>query len=175
MFPYICYNELTNNDKFFTNRSTVFRFPCCCQATSVVSDSVWPHRWQPTRLCRPWDSPGKNTGVGCHFFLQCVKVKLLSCVRLLATPWTAAHQTPPSIGFSRREYWSGLPLPSPNFYQMHFSWPRIPSRTPHDHMDSSWLPRHLLVVTDFFVFVLFQLNWDSHTTISIPSKCTLQF
>ena len=34
-----------------------------------------PHRWQPTRLPRPWDSPGKNTGVGCHFFLQCMKVK----------------------------------------------------------------------------------------------------
>ena len=42
---------------------------------SVVSDSVRPHRWQPTRLPRPWDSPGKNTGVGCHFLLQCVKVK----------------------------------------------------------------------------------------------------
>ena len=34
-----------------------------------------PHRWQPTRLPRPWDSPGKNTGMGCHFLLQCMKVK----------------------------------------------------------------------------------------------------
>ena len=42
---------------------------------SVVSDSVWPHRQQPTRLPRPGDSPGKNTGVGCHFLLQCMKVK----------------------------------------------------------------------------------------------------
>ena len=42
-----------------------------------------------------------------------VKVKSLSCVRLLATPWTAAHQAPPSMGFSRQEYWSGVPLPSP--------------------------------------------------------------
>ena len=42
-----------------------------------------------------------------------VKVKLLSHVRLLAIPWTAAHQAPPSMGFSRQEYWSGLPLPSP--------------------------------------------------------------
>ena len=40
-----------------------------------VSDSVRPHRWQPTRLPCPWDSPGKNTGVGCHFLLQCMKVK----------------------------------------------------------------------------------------------------
>ena len=37
--------------------------------------TVWPHRWQPTRLPRPWDSPGKTTGVGCHFLLQCMKVK----------------------------------------------------------------------------------------------------
>ena len=43
--------------------------------TSVVSDSVRPHRWQPTRLLCPWNSPGKNTGVGCHFLLQCMKVK----------------------------------------------------------------------------------------------------
>ena len=164
----------------------------------------------PTRLPRPWDSPGKNTGVGCHFLLQCmkvksesevvqscptlsvpmdcslpgcsihgifqakvlewgaisfsnacmhakslqscptlrdpidgsppgssvlgifqartlewvaisfsntwqweVKVKSLSRVRLVATPWTAAYQAPPSMGFSRQEYWSGVPLPSP--------------------------------------------------------------
>ena len=40
-----------------------------------MSDSVRPHRWQPARLPRPWDSPGKNTGVGCHFLLQCMKVK----------------------------------------------------------------------------------------------------
>ena len=42
-----------------------------------------------------------------------VKVKSLSCVRILATPWTAAYQAPPSMGFSRQEYWSGVPLPSP--------------------------------------------------------------
>ena len=40
-----------------------------------MSDSVRPHRRQPTRLPRPWDSPGKNTGVGCHFLLQCLKMK----------------------------------------------------------------------------------------------------
>ena len=42
-----------------------------------------------------------------------VKVKSLSHVRLFATPWTVAYQAPPSMGFSRQEYWSGLPLPSP--------------------------------------------------------------
>ena len=80
-----------------------------------MSDSVQPQRRQPTRLPRPWDSPGKNPGVGCHFLLQCmkVKVKLLSHVRFCATPKTAAHQAPPSLGFSRQEPWSGLPFPSP--------------------------------------------------------------
>ena len=73
-------------------------------------------RQQPTRLTRPWDSPGKTTGVGCHFLLQCTKVKSLSRVQLLVTPWTAAHQAPPSMGFSRQENWSGVPLMSK------FSW-----------------------------------------------------
>ena len=73
------------------------------------------HRWQPTRLPRPWDSLGKNNGVGCISFSNAwkwkVKVKLLS--------WTAAYQTLPSMGFSRQEYWSGLPLPSP---MPHYIW-----------------------------------------------------
>ena len=133
-----------------------------------MSDSVQPHRQQPTRLLCPQDSPGKNTGVDCHFLLQCMKVKSesevaqscptlsnpmdcrlpgssihgifqarvlewgaiafstsyrvlfnsvqsLSRVRLLVTPWTADYQAPPSMGFSRQEYWSGLPLPSPKW------------------------------------------------------------
>ena len=46
-----------------------------------MSDSVQPHRWQPTRLPRPWDSPD-NTGVGCHFLLQCMKVVAQSCPTL---------------------------------------------------------------------------------------------
>ena len=82
-----------------------------------MSNSVQPHRRQPTRVPRPWDSPGKNTGVGCHFLLQCMKLKSESEVAqscpTLATPWTAAYQAPPSMGFSRQKYWSGLPLPSP--------------------------------------------------------------
>ena len=142
-----------------------------------MSDSVQPHRRQPTRLPCPWDSPGKNTRVSCHFLLQCMKVKsesevaqscptqrshglqptrllcpwdlpdkstgvgknmpclhnspkityeiifikkkerkkvkLLSRVRLFETPWTVAYQASPSMGFSRQEYWSVVPLPSP--------------------------------------------------------------
>jgi len=79
-----------------------------------MSDSVQPHRRQPTRLLHPWVSPGKNTGVGCHFLWEWkVKVKSLSRVRLRATPWTAAHQAPLPMGFSRQKYWSGVPLPFP--------------------------------------------------------------
>ena len=93
--------------------ATFHRIAAAAAKSGQSCPIVRPHRWQPTRLLCPWDSPGKNTGVGCHFLLQCVKVKSFSRVWLLATPWTAAHQAPPSIGFSRQEYWSGVPLPSP--------------------------------------------------------------
>ena len=63
-----------------------------------------------------WDSSGRNTGVGCHFLLQCMKMKskrkLLSHVSLFVTPWTTAYQAL-SMRFSRQENWSGLILPSP--------------------------------------------------------------
>ena len=91
-------------------------------AAAAVKYSVRPHRWQQTRLPLPWDSPGKNTGVGCHFLLQCMNVKsesefTQSCPTL-SDPWTAALQAPPSMGFTRQEYWSGLPLLSPCSLQL---------------------------------------------------------
>ena len=130
-----------------------------------------PHRWQPTRLLCPWDSPGTNTGVGCHFLLQCMKVrsesefaqscltlsnpidcslpgssvhgifqagvlewgaiafskKLLSHVQLFVTPWIVACQAPLSMGFSRQEYWSGLPFPSPRDLRNPGIEPRSPA------------------------------------------------
>ena len=56
---------------------------CCCCISSVVPNSVRPHRRQPTRLLHPWHSPGKNTGGGCHFLLQGMHVKSLqSCLTL---------------------------------------------------------------------------------------------
>ena len=45
---------------------------------SIFTFMHWRRKWQPTRLPHPWDSPGKNTGVGCHFLLQCMKVKIES-------------------------------------------------------------------------------------------------
>ena len=83
-----------------------------------MSDSVQPHKRQPTRLPRPWDSPGKNTGVGCHFLLQCMKAKsesevAQSCPTLrnpidCSLPGSSIH------GFARQEYWSGVPSSSNN-------------------------------------------------------------
>ena len=87
-----------------------------------MSDSVRPHRQQPTRLPRPWDSPGKNTGVGCHFLLQCMKVKsesevAQSCLTLsdsmdCSLPGSSIHGIFQArvlewgaIAFSAREVW----------------------------------------------------------------------
>ena len=76
----------------------------------------YPIDSSPPGSANPWDSPGKNTEVDWISFSNAwkwkVKVKSLSCVQLLATPQTAAHQPPLYMGFSRQEYWSGVPLPS---------------------------------------------------------------
>ena len=85
-----------------------------------------PSRVSRVRLCEtPWTAAHQSPGtlqartlerVAISFsnaWKWKVKVKSLSCVRLLVTPWTAAYQAPPSMGFSRQEYWSGLPFPSP--------------------------------------------------------------
>ena len=81
-----------------------------------MSNSVQPQRRQPTRLPCPWDSPGKNTGVGCHFLLQCMKVKRQSEVAqscpTLSDPMDCSLPGSSIMGFSRQEYWSGVPLPS---------------------------------------------------------------
>ena len=61
-----------------------------------MSDSVRPHRQQPTRPRRPWDSPGKNTGVGCHFLLQCMEMKSESeVVQSRLTPSNPMDYSPP--------------------------------------------------------------------------------
>ena len=91
----------------------------CIVATAAKSLQSCPTLCDPIYGSLPSSPvPGilqARTQVDCHFHLQCrkVKVKLLSRVQLLATPWTAAYQAPPSMGFSRQEYWSGVPLPSP--------------------------------------------------------------
>ena len=70
-----------------------------------------------TRLPHPWDSPGKNTGVGCHFPLQCMKMKSESEIAqscpTLSDPMDCSPPGSSVHGFSRQKYWSGVPLPSP--------------------------------------------------------------
>ena len=82
-----------------------------CQSCPTLCNLI-----DSSRLPCLWDSPGKNTGKGCHFLLQCMKGKSESEVAqscpTLATPWTAVYQAPLSMGFSRPKYWSGVPLPS---------------------------------------------------------------
>ena len=80
-----------------------------------MSDSVRPHRQQPTRLPVPGILQARTLEWVAISFSNAWKWKVkVKSLRLLATPWTAAHQAPPSMGFSRQEYWSGVPLPSPN-------------------------------------------------------------
>ena len=73
---------------------------------------AFSHGLQPTRLPRPWNSPGKNTGVGCHFLLQCMKVKSESEVAQSCPTLRDPMDCSASLGFSRQEDWSGAPSPS---------------------------------------------------------------
>ena len=84
---------------------------------SVVSGSVRPHGQKPTRLPFPWDSPGKNTGVGCHFLLQCIRVESESeisqlCLTLSNTMDCSLLGSSIHVIFQAR-YWNGVPLPYP--------------------------------------------------------------
>ena len=102
----------------FSKLSNCYYYTAAAAAKSLQScPTLRPQRQQPTRLPCPWDSPGKNTGVGCRFLLQCMKVKSESEVAQLcptvATPWTAAYQAPQPMGSSRQKYWSGVLLLSP--------------------------------------------------------------
>ena len=125
------------------------------ESRSVMSDCLQSHG-----LYSPWNSPGQNAGVGSLSLLQGIfptqesnpglphcrwilyqlnhkdsereKVKSLSHVRLYVTPWTVAHQAPRSMGFSRQEYWSGLPFLSPG----DLPYPGIEPRSPAFQADA---------------------------------------
>ena len=96
-----------------------------------MSDSVRPHRRQPTRLRLPWDSPGKNTRVACHFLLQGMKVKSESEVTqsygTLSDPMDCSLPGSSVHGILQQEYWSGLPFPSPGDLPDPGIIPRSPS------------------------------------------------
>ena len=94
-----------------------------------------------------------------------VKVKSLSHVWLLATPWTAAYQAPPSMGFSRQEYWSGVPLPSP-IYQL--GWPIEQS----DWVNVPTLLLPIWIVTKHRVCILIgMMKVKVKVTQSCPALC----
>ena len=65
--------DSTNLERVKLSKEVSFIYPAAAAQSLVVSNSVWPHRRQPTRLLCPWDSPGKNTGVGCHCLLPCTR------------------------------------------------------------------------------------------------------
>ena len=104
---------------------------CFCLVASVMSNSVRPHRRKPTRLPRPWDSPGKCTGVGCHFLLQCVKVKsdrkvAQSCPTLsdpmdCSLPSSAIH----GIFQARVLEWGAIAFSILETYRMANKWPEL--------------------------------------------------
>ena len=98
----------------------VFKLSMTAAAAAAKSlqscPTVQPHRRQPTRLPRPWDSPGKNTGVGCCFLLQSVKSEseVTQLCPTLSNPMDRSLPGSFVHGFSRQEYWSGVPVPSPS-------------------------------------------------------------
>ena len=108
-----------------------------------------------------------------------MKVKTLSCVRLLATPWTAAYQAPPSMGFSRQEYWSGVPLSSPKQYLPlllhHFSRVRLcatPETAAHQASHPWDSPGKNTGVGCHFLLQCMKVKNDSEVTQSCPTLVT---
>ena len=129
-----------------------------------MSDSVRPYRRQPTWLHHPWDSPGKNTGVGCHFLLQCMKVKSESKVaQLCSTLSDPMHCSLPGSsihGFSRQEYWSGVPLPS---LDLGIRWPQF--------MANRW--DKMETVIDF-IFMAPKSLWTVTAAMKLKDVCSLK-
>ena len=100
-----------------------------------------------------------------------MKGKSLSRVRLLATPWTAAYQAPPSMGFSRQEYWSGVPLPSPRSIVKHPQCACPHARRFHIH-----LPLFAQLSKACFIFLFLEDEVTSAQTRSMtcPRPCDLE-
>ena len=127
-----------------------------------MSDSVRPHRRQPTRLPCPWDSPGKNTGVGCHFLLQCVKVKsesevaqsTLSNPMDCSLPGSSVH----GIFQVRVLEWGAIA-----FSEAH-AWPGHKSK----EINSKW---HIWSAKGGPIWILIDLNEATNTQFPQMSKC----
>ena len=81
-----------------------------------------------------------------------VNVKALSRVRLLATPWIVAHQAPPSMAFSRQEYWSGLPFPSPGVLPNPGIKPRAPALQAVSKRNQSNFPLTIFILSKVYIY-----------------------
>jgi len=130
--PMLKRNELSSHENTWRNikcislskrsqseKATYYMIPILWHAAAKSLQScptLRPHRRKPTRFLCPWDSPGKNTGVGCHFLLQCMEVKSESEVAqscpTLCDPMDCSLRGSSAHEFSRQEDWSGVPLPS---------------------------------------------------------------
>ena len=98
---------------------------------SFVSNSLQPNGLQPTRLLRPWDSPGKNPGVGCHFLLQCMKVRnereVAQWCPTLSNPTDCSPPGSSVRGIFQAKVLEWVPLPSPTL-SWRIQWIKKPGR-----------------------------------------------
>ena len=121
-----------------------------------MSDSVRPHRWQPTSSPVPGILQARTLEWVAFSFSNAgkwkVKVKSLSHARLLATPWTAAYQAPLPMGFSRQEYWSGVP------YVINYFSPCCFQNSMSLAVDNLII---MCLGMDFFKFILLDISWAS--------------
>ena len=128
-----------------------------------MSDSVQPHKWQPTRLPRPWDSPGKNTGVGCHFLLQCMTGEMLGSdcrlARVRHRELTASH---PEITANTEQ---GVPVSTRGV------WGTQASSHPSCHLVSSRAPC-CLETKDQTSSLTFSLHKGPYLIIAPPPRDT---
>ena len=90
---------------------------CCCKSLQSCPTLCDPIDGQPTRFPHPWESPGKNTGVGCHFLLQSMNLKsereVTQLCPTLSDPMDCSLPGSSIHGFAKQEYWSRVPSPSP--------------------------------------------------------------
>ena len=118
-----------------------------------MSDSVRPHRWKPTSILHLWDSPGKNTGVGCHFLLQCMKVKSESEVAQLcltlrdpmdcSLPGSSANRS-----FQARVLeWGAIALGKCGWLKRHRNEGQRSCFLPHTSAVIIWLQKRILSIS----------------------------
>ena len=104
----------------------------CIGSLLYCQDSLLQKDFHPLIIIKGWKR-GSYSQLSTKYINSLYEVKSLSHVRLFATPWTVAYQAPPSMGFSRQEYWSWLPFPSPGHLSdpgIEPEYPALPSELP---------------------------------------------